>query len=179
MSDCTDPIKGSERRGVPSWLLGTVYHGHGYKHPTNHGQAAMRPRGEKPLIASLGGGRFCQRIRSFSFLFFIRSFCLSIQVSAWDGWGGKSSKSALWVQHSLGLQDRFGHWPGISTSLGAPPPPPARHALTDGPMADLVLIEEGQVHVDIPHRPVMPLKLYHCLLHSVWPGGAQANGSTP
>lgn len=35
-----------------------------------------------------------------------------------------------------------------------------------GPAADLVLVEEGQVHVNIPHGPIVPLERYHCLLHA-------------
>ena len=62
----------------------------------------------------------------------------------------------------------FCHWLGASTFHNTFLPSPSPHPTfwLKGHSTDLVFIQEGQVHVNILHCPVMPFKLHHCLLHS-------------
>lgn len=67
-------------------------------------------------------------------------------------------------------------------SLALPPASPSRTpVLADGTGADLVLIEEGRVHVDVLHRAIVPLELHHRLLQpAVARGrGGEEQMSTP
>lgn len=79
------------------------------------------------------------------------------------GMGWRKLPKCPGVEHSLCLQERIQTVAGYLHITGCRPPPSPCSA---GPVAHLVFREEGQVHVDIPHRPVVPLELYHCLLHS-------------